>query len=195
MIGIPQSGVEAILNPHLANPLAVSILLADSQGRWGIVVRSHKTAIASGQWATSAGGTVSPVDLQDPMINPAFSCAVREVREELGLVFHDMTWDGLIIARQKMQPVVLVSGRINRPWKEVLPLIRQARDWPFENAAFYAIPPEHIYSTLRHAPLTDAAAYHLWLHRPYGRPRLFQCVHLHRDRLIAPVHKDYLPHA
>lgn len=92
-----------------------------------------------------------------------------------------------------MQPIALVSGQIDRPWEEALPLIQHARDWHFENAAFYAILPEHLRATIHRAPLTDAAAYHLWLHTPPRR--LFQRVHLHSDRLITPTLDGHAPNA
>lgn len=187
-IGAPQSGLETLMNQHLANPLAVSVLIQDSTGRWGVAARSRRVAVSSGQWGATVAGTVSPHDANAPSDNPVFACARREVSEELGINIGTITWDGLIIARQKMQPIALVSSRINRQWKDMIPLIRNARDWSFENAALYAIHSDHLRYVIRHAPLTDAAAYHLWLKIPSNR-RLPRFINLHDDCLIAPDFK------
>ncbi len=180
--GMPQSGEEALMNQHLANPLAVSVLLQDCTGRWGIVVRSQDVAVASGQWATTVAGTVGRRDLADA--NPVRACASRETLEEIGLTLEAWHWDGLVVARQKMQPVALVSGRVARTWEELLPLMRTARDWHFENAAFYAVPPECLKALARQVRLTDAAAYHCHMHAtPSASVRR---IHLQRYRLTAP---------
>ena len=185
-IGQPQSGSEVLLNHHLANPLAVSVLLQDVTGRWGVVARSHHVAVASGQWGTTAAGTVSPDDLVHFPEHPIAVCARREAQEELNLILGALTWDGLVIARQKMQPIALVSGCLARQWEEVLPLIAHARDWSFENRAFYAVPAEQIAPIIRQAPLTDAAAYHLQLHQSPGLGRLRR-IHLDHYCLAIPT--------
>lgn len=165
--GVPQSGLETLMNRSLANPLAVSILIQDVTGRWGLTVRSRHVAIASGQWGATAAGTVSREDLRAFPRNPIIACAHRETSEELGLSFTHFAWDGLVVARQKRQPVALVSAQLHRSWEEVLPLIKHARDWAFENTALHPVSSDRIAAVIRKAPLTDAAAYHLWLHRDH----------------------------
>lgn len=186
VIGMPQSGDEVLMNPHLANPLAVSVLIQDVTGRWGLVARSQHVAVSSGQWGTTVAGTVTPDDLTQFPEHPVSVCARREAQEELNLLIHNLTWDGLIISRQKMQPAALVSAHLARRWEDVAPLIAEARDWSFENAALYAIPPEHIPAVVRQAPLTDAAAYHVLLHKP-ATSRVARRIHLNRYRIaVAP---------
>ncbi|KXL50252.1 MAG: hypothetical protein FE78DRAFT_27534 [Acidomyces sp. 'richmondensis'] len=181
-IGIPQSGDEVLMNPRLANPLAISLLIQDVTGRWGIVARSRHVAVSSGQWGATVAGTVTPDDLSQFPEHPIFVCARREAQEELNLLIGPLTWDGLIISRQKMQPVALVSAHLARRWEDIAPLIAQARDWSFENTTLYAIPPEHIPSVIRQAPLTDAAAYQLLLHQS-ATSRLGRRIHLNRYRI------------
>ncbi|WP_020373853.1 hypothetical protein [Sulfobacillus thermosulfidooxidans] len=184
VIGTPQSGEEALMNSHLANPLAISFLIQDATGRWGVVARSQWVAVSAGQWGATVAGTVTPEDLTQFPEHPIAVCARREAQEELNLIIDTIAWDGLVISRQKMQPVALVSARIARRWEDVMPLIAQARDWSFENTALYAIPPESIASVIRQAPLTDAAAYHLSLHIPSHRS-ILRRIPLNRYRISA----------
>lgn len=175
VVGHPHSGAECLANPHLANPLAVSCLLANATGRLGVVRRSSRAAVSSGQWATTVAGTVTMADVMPAGgEHPVFRCARREALEELGIELPELQWDGLVVSRQKLQPVALVFGRLARSWEELALIIPRARDWRFENTAIYAMPPDLVPLAVRRLVFTDAAAYHLWLHRGPARRLLLQ---------------------
>jgi 8-oxo-dGTP pyrophosphatase MutT (NUDIX family) len=159
-VGHPSQFDEVLSHTHLANIVAVSVLLIDSTGRIGIVARSNQVAISSGQFATSSAGTVSEIDLDAD--NPFIACAIREISEELNLNISTLKFDGIVIPKQKMQPIFLYSAKLSRTWEELWPLIRRARDFSKETKAFYAVPPDKIIDLIITRNFTDTAAFQLF---------------------------------
>ena len=117
--------------------------------------------------------------------NPFEACARREVHEELGLTVGDLDWVGVIVARQKLQPIVLLTGHLGDTWDNLWPVIQHARDWNQENRALYALPPDRLTTALRRKPFTDAAAYHLWCYAQSATTRAVLIVDWERYRLGA----------
>lgn len=158
--GRPRNVLDVLQNRHLANIVAVSVLIIDSQGKAGIVQRTKKVAISSGNFGSTCAGTVSETDFLED--NPFTACVVREVKEELNLSIQEMQFDGIVVPKQKMQPIFLYHVHIDQTWEELFPTIQQARDISFETLAFYAVPIEQLIPFAAHCQMTDAAAYQVW---------------------------------
>lgn len=144
----------------LANPIAVSVLLRDAQGRPGVVRRSSVPHVSSASYCATVTAGVSSTDFAEA--DPFLHCAQRETQEELGVDELDLIFDGIVIARQKLQPVFLYKGTMNAVWEDLAPTIAGAPDYHRESAALLAIPPAEISRAVAHLHLTDAASYQLW---------------------------------
>lgn len=158
--GRPTNVKDVLQNRNLANIIAVSVLIIDSHGKVGIVKRTKKVAISSGNYGSTCAGTVSEADFVED--NPFTACAIREVKEELNLTIQQLQFDGIVIPKQKMQPIFLYHVHLDKTWEELFPIIQQARDISFETQAFYAVPIDQLIPFAAHSQLTDTAAYQVW---------------------------------
>ncbi|MBA4496561.1 NUDIX hydrolase [Paenactinomyces guangxiensis] len=158
--GQPTKVEDVLENRSLANIIAVSILIIDSTGRIGIVERTTRVAVSSGNYGATCAGTVSNVDFDCE--NPFLSCSLREIKEELNLDLESLNFDGIVVPKQKMQPIFLYHASIDQTWEELLPVIQEARDISFETQAFYAVPVDQAITFASHSRMTDTAAYQIW---------------------------------
>lgn len=144
----------------LANIVTVSALIEDKNGNLLLVKRGDRVVVSSGNFAVSAAGSVAEEDLDKE--NPFLECARREIKEELGLNV-DLTMACMVISKQKMQPAVLFKGKINKPFSELINVMRAAPDFKEENQSLFSVPKEIIPSLVSHFQFTDVAAYQLFL--------------------------------
>ncbi|SHF22155.1 hypothetical protein SAMN05444392_1117 [Seinonella peptonophila] len=158
--GRPKDVLDALNNRSLANIIAVSILIIDTQGRIGIVKRTTRVAISSGNYGTTCAGTVGSDDYSET--DPFITCAIREIKEELNLEFTSLNFDGIAVPKQKMQPIFLYHVHTDKTWEELFPIIQEARDFSFETAAFYAVPIDQAITFVAHSKMTDTAAFQIW---------------------------------
>ncbi|MFC7443157.1 NUDIX hydrolase [Laceyella putida] len=158
--GEPKKVEDVLENRSLANIISVSVLIVDATGRIGIVERTNKVAVSSGNFGATCAGTVGDVDFDAD--NPFESCGLREIKEELNLDLERLHFDGIVVPKQKMQPIFLYHASIDQTWEELFPIMEQARDISFETQAFYAVPVEDIIKFASHTRMTDTAAYQVW---------------------------------
>lgn len=149
---------DVISIKELANVLTVSVLLEDSTGRVLIVKRGDKVAVSSGNFATSCAGTIAEEDLKEK--NCFIACAQRELKEELGLDCK-LHIDSLVISKQKLQPAVLLSGRLDNPFESFLDKIKNAEDFNEENSMLFAVPKEELPGIVKKYQFTDVASFQL----------------------------------
>lgn len=113
---------DVLDRPWMANALAVSVLIRDSNGDFLLVHRDSSLAVGAGLWGVSASGGVEAEDLRSG--NPIANTVIREVEEELGLSIDPgaVRVDGLFIGDKKLQPVMLCTVTLSEPLGPLLPL-------------------------------------------------------------------------
>lgn len=160
--GRPHTVDDVITNPHLANSIALSALVVDSDGVGLIVERSSAVAVASGLFAATCSGTLSEEDLQAS--DPFEHGVRRELREETGVT----TWvpgaPTLVVPKQKYQPVIAYFGTVQGSWHSNFEVTREAVD-SFEAQEFLLIDLTNlkaVISFLRKARCSDTLAFQLW---------------------------------
>ena len=153
-----SSFTDIMRNPYLANAVAVSISIIDSEGRALVVERGYEVGIGAGKFSTTCTGSLIDEDIREK--DPIMSCALRELKEELCLTC-DLNIDELVIVKDKLQPVVLLSGTINEPFEDILQYIKNAPDFYKENLRLYAVPMHKLNAIVHRYDFTDAAAYQL----------------------------------
>lgn len=149
---------DVIAIDELANIVTVSVSLEDSTGRVLIVRRGHKVAISSGNFATSCTGSVADSDLTE--VNPFLSCAKRELKEELDLDC-ELQLESIVISKQKLQPAVLFSVKLDCTFEEVHQRMINAPDFNEENSELFAVPKDRLAAVVKRYQFTDVAAFQL----------------------------------
>jgi 8-oxo-dGTP pyrophosphatase MutT (NUDIX family) len=160
--GHPTKVEDVLRNRSLANIVAVSILVFDSSGRAGIVKRSHSVAVSSGKFGATCTGTVNNIDMGYP--DPFLACAIREIKEEIGIDIsaEQFCFDGILVPKQKMQPVFLYYCEIEQRWEDLLSSIKTGEDMQLENIALYAVPKNSLAEIVPRLNFADTAAYQVW---------------------------------
>lgn len=160
---IAEAGVfdfESIIdNENLANTIAVSCLIADASGRYGLVSRNQKVAIGKGLMGVTVTGAVDGIDYVTD--DPILSCVKREAKEELGVMISDAKVRSIVISSKKLQPIFIVDAFINDTWENILRAIPNSTDFSSENENFHIVPPKKLMLFAQSYPMTDAARYHL----------------------------------
>lgn len=158
--GPSRDATDVLRIRSLANPIAVSLLLRDTRGRPGVIQRASGPNVSSADYCATVTGSVNGADFA--WTDPFLHCAQREMQEELGVRGVDLVFDGIIIVRQKLQPVFLYEGMVDTTWEDLASTIAGAPDYQRESAAFLAIPPSDVSRAAVHLHLTDAASYQMW---------------------------------
>ena len=149
---------EVLRVNEFANAIATSVVLRDNKDRILIVRRGDKNVVSSGIFAVSATGSIKVKDLDDK--NPFVYAGCREVIEELNLEVKLKVKD-IIIVRQKYQPVVLMEGKIEQSFNELVEIIKKAKDYNDENTKMYAVPSKEVRGVVRKYKFTDTSTYQL----------------------------------
>jgi 8-oxo-dGTP pyrophosphatase MutT (NUDIX family) len=159
-LGSLESYLDVLACESLANAAAVSVLLADSEGRIGLSRRSRHVHVSSGLYGTTAAGSVDWNDFNEP--DPFGACARRELSEELNLQIPHLHFEGIVISRQKLQPVFMYSGVLDRSWEQCAADIAEAADFAAETEELVAVRLEDCRRFLAQNDVTDVTAYQVW---------------------------------
>lgn len=97
---------------HLANGLAVSVLLHDREGRCLLAERSGAVALAPKTYSVSVTGALDEQDLK--VKDPVRSCTSQECTEELSITLPEESFQlsGIFIGERKLQPSALLSAAL-----------------------------------------------------------------------------------
>lgn len=144
---------------ELPNIIGTSTLLHDCNDDFLLVERNTAVSVGSGLFACTSSGSLDENDITSP--NPIIGCGVRELTEELNLNC-TLSIEGVIIPKQKMQPIALLTGQVFRPWRELLPAIMQGVDFHKENSRIFIVPKDKLLSMISLYAFTDAAAFQIF---------------------------------
>lgn len=153
-------GFDTIINnDNLANTVAISCLIVDSVGKYGLVSRNQKVAVGKGLMGVTVTGVVDGTDYLE--IDPILSCAKREAKEELGITICAAKVRAIAISSKKLQPIFIVDAFMRGTWESVLSKLTNTVDFSNENEKFYIVTGEELALIAKKYPMTDAAKYHI----------------------------------
>lgn len=155
--------VDSILNrDYLANTLAVSLLIGDSQGRFLLTKRNGSVGISNGFASVSVTGAIDARDYEAN--NPFVACCQRELREELNYAIEDSAIKPFMIVcgEKKLQPIVLVNAKVD-DIAEIVQSIANYRDFSIENSGLFICDKMELENLLmdERTQITEAARTHL----------------------------------
>lgn len=152
---------NVISNINLSNVIAISVLIKDKNGNFGITKRSKALNISTSFFSTSVTGDVDEKDFEtdDPLIN----CVRREVFEELGIKIDKIKIRGIAISKTKLQPVILFDAEIDEEWEALIKNMTKAKDYNFEVEKFLITSSDKISNILDSEQFTDATKFHVYL--------------------------------
>ncbi|WP_240873578.1 hypothetical protein [Shimazuella soli] len=134
-------------------------MIADKEGKIGIVKRTKNVAISSGSYGMACAGTVNEKDFMEN--DPFLSCVIRELEEECNIKIDQAHFDGIVVPTQKMQPIFLYHVNLEKTWEEHYSEMVKAKDYAFETESLYAVPVEYSMQFAAQARMTDTAAYQI----------------------------------
>lgn len=156
-----SSWEEVIGEKSLANVSTVSVLIEDELGNVAVIDRTDKVAVNSRYFGTTVTGTPDGSDFlkQDPFK----SCVIRECNEEIGLVLSegDISFMGLVIGKEKLQPVMLYKAKIKGSWQDYVDEIVSAKDFNFEIKKMHILNENNLFSSIPAFNYTVIARYHI----------------------------------
>lgn len=156
-----NDSLENILNNnYLANTIAISVLVQDINGNFGLIRRGKNVAIGSGLLGVTASGGVDEVDYSET--NPILSCVYRELQEELNIIPNSTKISYVVMSKSKMQPIFLVNCSINESWNSIITKVKNAKDYNSEVTKFYSVPGDVVINFIDGENLTDAAYFHIY---------------------------------
>lgn len=156
----PIDSFEKLLTvQELPHVICTNVLLHDVNYEYLLVQRNTTVSVGSGVLACTSSGSMTLEDLSAP--NPIIRCAERELAEELNLQCN-LQIIGICAPLQKLQPVVLLTGMVFRPWREILPAMKTAQDFEKENKCALVVPQNKLLPLICYYSFTDAAAYHIF---------------------------------
>lgn len=144
---------------ELPNIIGTSTLLHDTLDEFLLVERNTAVSVGSGLFACSSSGSLAAEDLL--VDNPVIGCGQRELLEELNLRC-TLQIEGVVIPIQKMQPIALLTGKVDRPWRDLIPYMMQGVDFRKENNRILVVPREKLLPMISLYSFTDAAAFHIF---------------------------------
>ena len=150
---------DVITNKHLANIVAVSVLVRDKEGKYGFVQRSNTVAIGSNLMSVTCTGSLDADDFKSD--NPIINCVKRELHEELNIIPDVIKIDSIVISKTKLQPIVVVDCYIDDTFNNCINKIKSAADYNLEITKFYAVPQDKLNQFIINEKLTDAAKYQI----------------------------------
>jgi len=157
--GIPDSFDSVLINKGLANIIAISVLVEDSIGNYGLVRRTSNLAIGSNLLSVTVTGSIDGIDFQEN--NPILSCVKRELKEEINIEVEKIEFNSIAISKKKLQPIFILNCKIPQKWDDIIHLVKKADDYQKEIKEFYSIPKEFVIDFIEDEHLTDAGKYHL----------------------------------
>lgn len=151
---------EKVLNvKELPNIIGTSTLLHDINNEYLLVERNTSVSVGSGLFACTSSGSMDVDDMSYE--NPIVGCGLRELKEELNLNCN-LAVEGVVMPIQKMQPIVLLTGMVHRPWRELLPTMYNGVDFSKENKRVLIVPKSDLLALISMYKFTDAASFHIF---------------------------------
>lgn len=144
---------------ELPNIIGTSTLISDPEGNYLLVERNTKVSVGSGTFACTSSGSLQIDDLSTKG-NFAVACAERELREELNISCN-LRITGAVIPLQKLQPIILLSGTVVRPWRDLLPVMKQSQDFVKENTRAVIVPKGNALQLCAGYQFTEVASYQI----------------------------------
>lgn len=151
---------EKVLSVNeLPNIIGTSTLLHDVNNEYLLVERNTKVSVGSGLFACTSSGSLCLEDMNS--INPIIGCGLRELREEMNLQVN-LQLEGICMPIQKMQPIALLTGKVDYPWTQLLQTIITAEDFKKENNRILLVPKNDLLKMISLYSFTDAASFHIF---------------------------------
>ena len=144
---------------ELPNIIGTSTLLHDINNDYLLVERNTSVSVGSGLFACSSSGSLEVEDMK--YYNPIIGCGDRELKEELNLKC-PLYLEGIVMPIQKMQPIALLTGVVDRPWRELLPFMLKGEDFFKENSKLLIVPKDKLLSIISLYKFTDAASFQIY---------------------------------
>lgn len=144
----------------LSNLMTVSVLIVDDEDKIGIARRTRKVSVNPGVHGATVTATPSMGDYETD--DPFVTCALREAKEELNLDdLRELSFRGLIIGRQKLQPVALYDARIPGSWRDYEAGFAKAEDYDFEIERIYPMSQDELFNSMATYDYTVVARYQI----------------------------------
>lgn len=150
-----------IVDGRSSNALAISVLLTDEKGNYLLTQRSLKTGISEMMHSVTATGAIEEEDYHS--MDAIRNCVIRELKEELNLCVDkkDLKIVSIVAGKRKLQPIVIVNGRVKGSFSELLESIKDAVDFNYEVQKLIITDKETLENILYSESFTEAAEYHL----------------------------------
>lgn len=144
-----------------SNALAISVLLTDKNGNYLLTQRGGKVGISEKFHSVSATGTVDEIDYHS--IEPLKNCVIRELHEELNIDIHSENLQicSIVAGKNKLQPIVIVNGKVERGFDELWNKMKEAEDFTYEVDKLCIVNRELLETILTRKKFTEAVEYHL----------------------------------
>lgn len=156
----PLNTFEKVLDVvELPNIIGVSTLLHDVNDDYLLVERNTSVSVGSGLFACTSSGSLDATDAAK--LNPIVACGQRELQEELNLNCN-LWLEGICMPIQKMQPIALLTGKVNLPWRQMLGRMIEAEDFRKENSRLLIVPKNQLLTIISNYAFTDAASFHIF---------------------------------
>lgn len=144
-----------------SNALAISVLLTDNNGDYLLTQRGKSVGISERLHSVSVTGTVDENDYHS--IEPLKNCAIRELYEELNININseDIHICSIVAGKNKLQPIVIVNGKINGTFNDLLNKMSEAKDFTYEVDELCIVNKRNLAKILNKKKFTEAVEYHL----------------------------------
>jgi len=163
------SQISDILNSKwMANLAAVSVLICDRNGKYGVVKRGDRTAVSAGFWAVSVTGCIENNDFQKQ--NPIVECCIRETKEELNITLYpeNVNIRGISFDKKKLQPIIICDAQVEDTWEDMIGKAIDGTEYALEVSGIYPIEQSELDKILQYSNMTAASRVHMQLHCPKG---------------------------
>ncbi len=159
--GSVQSIEDIVQKEYLSNILAVSIVMSDLNGDILLMQRGDNVAVCAGIMGVSATGVLDDMDFDAE--NPFVNCAIREIKEELGLEIKpcNVHIRSLVAGYKKMQPIVLCDVEYIGYFEELIKEFHKADDFYKENKSCVVMSKDEVRKHIDDFIMTEAAKEHL----------------------------------
>ena len=160
MLGV-KDFTTLIANGYSSNALAISALLTDEKGDYLLTQRGLKTGISEMMHSVTATGAIEEEDYHS--MDAIRNCVVRELREELNLCVDkkDLNISSIVAGKKKLQPIVIVNGRVKGSFSKLLKNVNDAVDFEYEVHKLIISDREELETIVQNENFTEAIEYHL----------------------------------
>ncbi len=149
---------------EIPKPVAVSVLVRTADNKYVVTKRPMHLAIGAGLASVSSTGALEVEDFKSS--NPFFSCASKELFEELSIeIFpENINVLGIAIGENKLQPVVVINVSTSATSGDVFNKSKNATDYDLEISSLYALSDEELKVFLHSNKFTEVGRFHIESH-------------------------------